>query len=210
MIEIILADDHALITEGISTMLQDASDMEVVATFQNGQEVLRYLQIRSVDLVILDIDMPVLDGIETAKAIVANHPGQKFAILTMHDEHALIKSFVTLGASGYFLKTIDKDELELAIRQIVEGRTYFPIDVVTALADSTVGTSFYRQYDLTSREIEIITLLSDGLSNKQIGEKIHISPRTVDTHRTNIMRKLDVSNVAGIIRFAYKSGLVKP
>jgi two-component system response regulator NreC len=213
MINIILADDHQIIIDGISNLLQDEPDLKVVADCKNGQEVLDQLSSLAIDVLLLDLDMPVMNGFECAQQVQKKFPEVKIAILTMHEEKALIQKFIEFGVKGYFLKTINKSELVHAIKTIAGGGEYFPSDVTKALLKKETITPSITQSpllaSLTEREIEIIRLVSQGFSNKEIADKLFISPRTSDTHRTNIMRKLDLHNVAEMVRFAFQNKIVE-
>ena len=211
MIRILLADDHTIITDGITDLFSNEEDLHIVKVCHNGQEVLDSILEVAPDIVLLDIDMPVMNGFECAEAILQSHPDIKIAMLTMHEEKALIKRFIEMGVKGYFLKTIGKVELTRAIRRIAQGEEYFPSSVTKALLSEKPATSNIEYspliQTLSEREKEIIQWVAKGMSNKEIAKQLFISPRTVDTHRSNIMRKLDVHNVAGIIRFAFQNGL---
>ncbi len=213
MINLILADDHKLIIDGISKLLESETDINIVATCNNGDDVLDVLPKISVDVLLLDLDMPIMNGLQCAEVVKNQHPEVRIAILTMHDEKALIQKFIEFGVNGYFLKTIQKDELIHAIKTIANGGDYFPSEVTKALLQKQCITPDVTQSpllkELTKREIEIICLVAQGFSNNDIGKKLFISPRTVDTHRTNIMRKLDLHNVAEIVRFAFQNKLIE-
>lgn len=212
MINLILVDDHHLIIDGITKLLENEVDINIVASCSNGKEVLEILPKISVDVLLLDLDMPIMNGLQCAETVKHKYPDVKIAILTMHQEKALIQRFIEFGVNGYFLKTIQKDELIHAIKTIAGGGDYFPSDVTMALLQKQSITPDVTQSpllkELTRREIEIIRLVSQGFSNNEIGKKLFISPRTVDTHRTNIMRKLDLHNVAEIVRFAFQNKLI--
>lgn len=213
MIQVLLADDHQIILDGISNLLKDVPEIEVVATCKNGSEVLSELKTLQVDVLLLDLDMPVMNGFECAEQVQKRFPEVKISILTMHQEKALIQKFIEFGVKGYFLKTIAKSELIHAIKTIANGGEYFPSDVTKALLQKqTINPSITQSpllSSLTEREIEIIRLISQGFTNKEMAEKLFISPRTADTHRTNLMRKLDLHNVAEIVRFAFQNKLVE-
>ncbi len=213
MINLILADDHHLIIDGITRLLEDEVDINIVATCSNGKDVLEILPKINVDVLLLDLDMPIMNGLQCAETVKLKYPHVKIAILTMHQEKALIQKFIEFGVNGYFLKTIQKDELLHAIQTIAVGGDYFPSDVTKALLQKQTITADVNQSpllnELTKREIEIIRLVAQGFSNNDIGKKLFISPRTVDTHRTNIMRKLDLHNVAEIVRFAFQNKLIE-
>ncbi len=213
-IKILIADDHPLIAEGIKNTFENLDDFNVVATVNNGKEAVDFIEKHLVDVALLDINMPVLDGIECAKEIIKNHKQVKVAMLSMYQEPSIIKSLIVMGVKGYMLKTIPSDELLLAIQNIYNGKDYFNADVTKALISDDKSFAFHQYSkkspllnDLTSRELEITKYISQGLTNIQVGEKLFISPRTVDTHRTNIMKKLDIHNVASLIRFAFQNGI---
>lgn len=213
-IKILIADDHPLIAEGIKNTFENLNEFEVVATVNNGKEAIEFIEKSLVDIALLDINMPVLDGVECAKEILKKHKHVKVAMLSMYQEASIIKSLIEIGVKGYMLKTIPSDELLLAIKNIYDGKDYFNADVTKALVSDDKPNSFHQYskkspllQELTNREKEIIKYISQGLTNVQVGEKLFISPRTVDTHRTNIMKKLEIHNVASLIRFAFQNGL---
>ena len=212
MIRLLLADDHSIVTDGISQLVADQSDIEVVAVCNNGLEALAVLRDQPADVALLDIDMPQLNGIDCATRVLREFPEVKVAMLTMHREKSLIMRFIEMGVNGYFLKTIRKDELIHGIKTIAAGSDYFPSDVTKTLvskeAVEPTVTQDPRIASLSERELEIIRLISQGMTNNDIAEKLFISPRTADTHRTNIMRKLELHNVASLVAFAFQNKLV--
>lgn len=213
-IKILIADDHPLIAEGIKNTFENNEDFKVVATVNNGKEALDFVEENLVDVVLLDINMPVLDGVECAKELLKKHKNLKIAMLSMYQESSIIKNLIDIGVKGYMLKTIPSDELLLAVKNIYKSKEYFNADVTKALISDDDSSSLHLfakksplLEELTTREKEIIKSISQGLTSIQIAEKLFISPRTVDTHRTNIMRKIEVNNVVSLIRFAFQNGL---
>ena len=210
MIRILLADDHQLMLEGISSLLENEKGLTISATCSNGLEVLETLKKQTVEVVLLDLSMPKMNGLACAKEIKQQYPNIKIAILTMHKEKALIQQIIDLGVQGYFVKTIANKELIKAVTTIANGERYFPEEVKQSLIskkpiftpDVTVSPLVKT---LTKRELEIIKLISKGLATKEIADQLFISVRTADTHRTNIMRKLEVRNVAELVRFAFQN-----
>jgi two-component system response regulator NreC len=188
--------------------------MEVVAEASNGVELLRYLDAVEADVVLVDLDMPQKDGFGVIEDLSGKAGSPKTILLTMHNEKGIIRKALDLGASGFLLKTTDKDELLNAIRKVHKGGQAFSADVTMTLLSPNndqskkTGNSGINDIELTDREIEILTLIAQGKSNKEIGEELFISHRTVDTHRTNMMKKLEVHNLAGLIRIAFERGLV--
>jgi len=208
-INILLTDDHQIIIDGLKSLLKNSEEINVSAQANTGREALRILGILSIDVVLMDIDMPVMNGIEALKEIRKHYGDVKVIILSMHKEAGMIKSLIELGANGYLLKSCPQDELIGAITKVATGQSYFSTDVTLALLNPA-GTSNPDKKNelLTDRETEILKLIVAGLSNKEIGDQLFISHRTVDTHRTNLMKKLDVNNIAGLISYAIKNGIV--
>lgn len=208
-IKVLLTDDHQIIIDGLKSLLKNSDEIVVAAEANNGREALRILELLSIDVVLMDIDMPVLNGIETLKEIRKQFRNVKVIILSMHNEAGMIKSLMDIGANGYLLKSCSQDELIGAIKKVFTGQNYFSTDVTLALLN-TSGTSNPEQKNelLTDRETEILKLIAAGFSNKEIGDQLFISHRTVDTHRTNLMKKLDVNNIAGLISYAIRNGIV--
>ncbi|MBN2172785.1 MAG: response regulator transcription factor [Bacteroidales bacterium] len=212
-INVLLTDDHQIIIDGLKSLLEKVEDINVVGEAQNGRIALDLLKIIKVDVVLMDIDMPILNGIEATKIIKAQYPEIKVVVLSMHNESSLIRTLISAGANGYVLKNTDQEDLISAIRKVYGGQKYFSPDATISLAEhdalspSTIQKDWYLE-DLTDREIEILKLIAEGFSNKEIGEKLFISHRTVDTHRTNLMKKIGVKNIAGIIKYAIKKGFI--
>ena len=208
-IKVLLTDDHQIIIDGLKSLLKNSDEIVVAAEANNGREALRILELLSIDVVLMDIDMPVLNGIETLKEIRKQFRNVKVIILSMHNEAGMIKSLMDIGANGYLLKSCSQDELIGAIKKVSTGQNYFSTDVTLALLNtSKTSTSEQRNELLTDRETEILKLIAAGFSNKEIGDQLFISHRTVDTHRTNLMKKLDVNNIAGLISYAIRNGII--
>jgi len=208
-IKVLLTDDHQIIIDGLKSLLKNSDEIAVAAEANNGREALRILELLSIDVMLMDIDMPVLNGIETLKEIRKQFRNVKVIILSMHNEAGMIKSLMDIGANGYLLKSCSQDELIGAIKKVSTGQNYFSTDVTLALLNtSTTSTSEQKNELLTDRETEILKLIAAGFSNKEIGDQLFISHRTVDTHRTNLMKKLDVNNIAGLISYAIRNGIV--
>jgi DNA-binding NarL/FixJ family response regulator len=216
-IKILLADDHQLILDGINLLVKDAPDIDVVDEANHGEEVLDVLSRRKIDVVLMDVNMPVMDGITTTREIKENYPDVRVLALTMVNEGPIITKMLDAGAAGYILKNTNKDELLSAIRKVAAGNKYFSSDVSETMMNNFASAkekmknaqnSILRDH-LTSREIEIIKLIVEGYSNAEIAEKLIRSPRTIDTHRTNIMKKINVHNIAGLIKYAMANGLME-
>jgi DNA-binding NarL/FixJ family response regulator len=210
-IKVLLVDDHQLIIDGLKSLMKNAGEIEITGTANNGREALRVLEILTIDVVLMDIDMPVMNGIDALKEIKKGKPAIKVIILSMHDESGMIKNLLALGADGYLLKSTSQDELIRAIKKVSDGNKYFSTEVTLSLLNGSQSNSQLPKQQaeiLTTREEEILKLIAEGYSNKEIGTRLFISHRTVDTHRTNLMKKLNTSNIAGLISYAIKSGLI--
>lgn len=210
---ILLADDHQLIIDGLRGFIETNSDYTVVGEANTGTEAVRLAEVLSPDVILMDIEMPEMTGIQASEEIKRNHPEIKIIIVSMHNEKQLIKKLIDQGADGYILKNSQQKEVLDAIEKVLKNQTYFSQDVTLSLLDksssrSTVSSEALSISQLTEREIEILKLVAKGMTNKEIGDELNISHRTVDTHRTNLMKKLDATNVAGLIRFAFKNGLI--
>ena len=206
-IRLLLVDDHHIVLDGIKALLDEVEGFDCIATADNGQKALDMLNVFDVDVVLMDIDMPIMNGMEATKRIKKEYPKVRVISLTQHSERGMVQKLLDCGSDGYLLKNIAQDELTTAIRRVYNGENVFSSEVTMRLAGKAVEKNASGiDVELTEREIEILSLISEGLSSKQVGEKLFISPRTVDTHRTNLMNKLDIHNIAGLIRFALKNG----
>lgn len=212
-VRVLIADDHQLVIDGLSSFVNSIPGYELVATASNGAETLEYIEMFHPEVVLLDINMPVMNGIDALQKIKHEYNNIAVIMLTMHDETSIIKKVLQIGADGYLLKTSDKDEVIEAIQKVHKGQKYYSSEVAMALVENQAHPQKSKNdtaklAELTEREKEILTLIAEGNSNKEIGQKLFISHRTVDTHRTNLAKKLEVKNIAGLIKFAIKNGLV--
>jgi two-component system response regulator NreC len=212
-IRVYIADDHKIVQDGLKSIFKDLDGFSVVGSADNGKSCLE--DIRSgmqIDVVLMDIDMPKMSVLEVTRFAKVERPDLKIMGLSMHNERGIIQSLIDAGADGYILKNSDGGELEKGIKTILSGKKFFSTEVTMTLLGQTEEIESNQNSeelkDLTEREIEILRLIAEGYSNKEIGDKLFISHRTVDTHRTNLMRKLDVHNIAGLIKFALKNGLI--
>jgi len=208
-IRLIMVEDHKLVREGFSALLAEESDLEMVGTGENGLEGLRLLNLFDVDLALVDIDMPEMNGIEFTKTAKKDFPDLKVIILTMHEEPSMMQELIALGADGYLLKTADQEELTFAIKKVAAGKKYYADELTAAINSPVAKTETSEDVPLSERESEILRLVAEGLSNKDIGNQLNISHRTVDTHRNNLMKKLGIHNVAGLVRYAFQKGLIE-
>lgn len=218
-VNVVIADDHQLYITGLRTILQDVDgyDINLIDVANTGDELMTILKKHIPDLLILDLNMPERDGLDVLSSIGHKYDDLRILALTMYDESKIVKSAFKSGVDGYVLKTSGKDELVRAITEVLEGHTFMGQGVsLNAFAkggrksDNAVQfeDKFIKKYNLTKREIEILRLISHALSNKEIAKELYISDQTVSVHRKNIMRKLGVSNTAGLIKIAYDHSLI--
>ena len=211
-IRILLADDHPMVRSGLIKLLEPYKEFIIVGEAGDGEEAVEMTKKLQPDIVIIDLSMPKLSGIEATKLIRKNNPITKVLVLTMHDNEEYVYQIFKCGAGGYMLKNSGKDELAAAIRAVAKGETFFSprvseimVNAYLRKADAREGLPLSNDdIPLTKRENEILFYIADGLNNSQIAEKLFISARTVDTHRTNIMQKLDIHDAANLVRYAMK------
>jgi DNA-binding NarL/FixJ family response regulator len=204
---IVLADDHSLVRDGIRSLLEEESDFEVIGEASNGKEAIAMVEKKHPTILIIDIRMPEMNGIEAVEALKQLNNPVKSIILSMHDSEEYILKSLSAGASGYLLKDTGKTEFLKAISTVEQGGKYFSGDISnvlvknllgktdTSLQLETKGKAADNPFDLTGKELEILELVLTGLTNKQISDKLQKSKRTVETHRFNLMRKMEVKNL---------------
>jgi DNA-binding NarL/FixJ family response regulator len=207
-INIIIADDHAILRDGLASLLRTEKDIHIVATVSNGYEVIEQLADQRVDICLLDINMPGMDGIETAKLLRQRKPEVRIVMLTTYNDREIISELLQLGVAGYLLKNSDKEELVEAIHKVMKGRHYFSGEVEDIILKGFDRVKPLETVELTERELEVVRLLAKEYTNEKIAGELHISYRTVETHRKNIMQKTKAHNLAGLLKFAYSKGLV--
>jgi DNA-binding NarL/FixJ family response regulator len=208
-IKILIADDHKILLEGIVSLLQTEASFDVAATAADGYAVMKLVHKNDYDVCLLDINMPGLDGMEAAKLIKAAKPAIKIIMLTTYNDKEIISELIHTGVSGYLLKNSDRSELVEAITKVMSGRYYFSAEVEEIIMQ---GIGEKKKTDvilLTDREIQIVKLLGKEYTNEKIATELHISYRTVETHRKNIMQKTKSHNLAGLLKHAYSKGLLK-
>ena len=211
-INIIIADDHKIFLEGLSELLSKETDLNILGGSGNRLELLEILQNHDVHLVIMDIDMGELSGIDLTDEIIQKYPDLKVLALSMHGEKNYIVKMLEAGAKGYILKNAGKEEMLNAIHTVANGNTYFSSQVSSKLIEHITNPEKTKKQNLggipiTDREIEVLKLIVEEYSNSEIAEKLFISVRTVDTHRRNLLEKLGVKNTAGLVKYAIQKGL---
>jgi two-component system, NarL family, response regulator NreC len=209
---VLLVEDHTLVRSGIRSLLDSSPEVKVVGDVKGGREAVEFCQEHRPDLVLTDVEMPALNGIETARQLHALLPELRIVMLSMHDDPQYVFESLKAGASGYVLKDAAFTELLAAIRVVMSGRRYLSPPLADLVMDDYVrranGEATGTDLDkLSAREREILQLVAEGRSSAQVAAMIHISVRTVDTHRYNVMQKLGIHSIAGLTKFAIAHGL---
>lgn len=209
--KILLADDHAIIRQGLRSMLEQQPDIEVVGEVEDGRKALESVQELNPDIVIMDISMPNLNGIDATRKIVAGPGGTKVIALSIHSSKRFVTEMLKAGASGYMLKECLFDELVEAIQSVLKGGIYLSPRITGVVVDDYVRRMSHKYQpeapELTAREREVLQLLTEGKSTKQIALQLHVSTKTIESNRRNIMDKLGIHSVAELTKYAIREGL---
>ncbi len=207
MIRVLLADDQQMFIDGIQSILSTVNNIEIIGVANNGLELLEKLEENQPDVILLDINMPEMDGIETCKRVKKQYPKSKILILSTYSHKSFVANLISLGADGYLLKNTGKDELVLALETVNDGENYYSSDIKDVLNENKKGDGDEISF-LSKRELEVLRLIGQGNTNTQIAEKLFLSPYTVETHRKNMMHKLQLKNSAELVKYAVDRGLV--
>ncbi len=212
-IKILIADDHQMILDGFRMLLDQEEGLEVIAEAMDGEQVIEEARkAQELDVIILDINMPKKDGIEVTKILKTEFPEVSILIVTMYNRKEFIRNLMEVGVDGYILKNSGKKELVNAINALSQGEPYFGKEITRTIMKSYQKNRIFdspMEIELTSREKEIIQLIGEGLNTNEIGERLFLSAHTVNTHRKNILSKLNVKNSVGMIRFGIQTGIIK-
>lgn len=204
MIKILLADDHAIILDGLKAVLDQDEGFEVIGTVSNGEEVLSFIDENKVDLIILDINMPKMDGLKCAKRVKEKSRETKIIVLTMYGQQSFINEMIKIGVDGCILKSNTGMELKDVIHRVMSGKSYF--DQIQSFNNEDDGS---ERYKLGKREIQIVKMICEGISSQEIADRLYISEHTVKSHRKNIFRKTNVHSTAELIQFALNNGIME-
>ena len=213
--KILIVDDHEVVRDGLRNILTSLDNVSIAGEAGNGEDAVKMYSSLKPDLVIMDISMPGMNGIEATRVIKEKDPDARILILTMHDNQEYLNQIIRSGAKGFILKNTDKEELLDAVQTVASGDNFFSKDISKLIIDNYIRTAKetekndgYKEVPLTKREIEILKLIASGYSNQEIANILYISYNTVDTHRKNIMHKLSIKNTAGLVRYAIEKGLI--
>ncbi|MFH5833547.1 response regulator [Halalkalibaculum sp. DA3122] len=211
-IDVVVADDHEILRFGVTKYLASAEDINIVGEASTGDECIKLFREHSADVCVLDISMPEKDGIETAKELRNIDSEVKILILSMHIDKDILDKVLEADINGYLLKNAEKSDLLQAIRSVMKGQQVFSDPISKLITNSYLNKPNEQPQELdiniTKREHEILTLIVEGYTSQEIADQLYISPRTVDTHRFNLMQKLEIKNTAGLVRFALQNNLV--
>lgn len=213
LIRALIADDHPVVREGLRRLLEAEDDVEVCGEAADGREVLDRIDETQPDVVILDISMPRLGGLEALERIRHRHPGMKVILLSVHGDAPFVQSAVSLGADGYLLKNGRVGEVMTAVRAVARGDSYFSPPVAKEIVAQLRSPDRSRKEPfslLSMREREVLQRIAEGLSAKEIATQLGISPKTVEAHRTSVMRKLGARKATELVRYALRQGLIEP
>jgi DNA-binding NarL/FixJ family response regulator len=212
-IRILLADDHPVVRDGLRALLEREADMSIVAEAADGRETVRLAEEHSPDVVIMDLAMPIMNGIEATRRIVAKSPHTAVVILSMHQDESYVLGSLNAGAKGYLLKDSMRREVIEAVRAVSQGRSFLTRKVSAMLQEDYISQLRRRGLEdsyelLTGREREILQLIAEGRANKEVASLLNISLTTVETHRTHILQKLDLHSVPELILYAVRKGII--
>ena len=213
-IRVLVADDHTIVRKGLCALLDGDKEIEVVGEAENGREAIKKVEQVQPDIILMDITMPGLNGLETTRQLKKRHPKIKILILTMHDNEEYIFETLRAGASGYLVKRTAPDELISAIHAINRGGSFLSPSISKRVIEGYIRVGQSEQEEdeafikLTDREREVLQLIAEGRVNREIAELLHISIKTVETHRSHIMKKLNIRNIAELTRYAIRKGLI--
>ena len=207
-LRIIIADDHTLVRAGLSTLMARMSDVEVVGEAANGRDAVKLVRDLEPDIALMDIAMPELNGLEAADRVHRDHPKTKVIILSMHANEEYVAQALKSGASGYLLKDAATTELEMALKAVAQGQFYLSPSISRQVVDTYLHGGPTGLDLLSPRQREILQLIAEGKSTREIAETLHLSVKTIETHRAQLMERLDIHDTASLVRYALRKGLI--
>jgi len=210
-IRIVLADDHGLFREGLKSLLREDPSLEIIGEAGDGRTAVRLCRTLSPDIIIMDVSMPELNGMEATRQILADNPEIKVVAVSMHSSRRFVIDMLQVGASGYLLKDAAFQELMMAISAVHSGQVYLSPSIASVVVEKITGhpeTGSNVRVKLTPREGEVLQLLAEGKKSSEVADRLHLSVKTVQTHRRNIMEKLDLHSLADLTKYAIREGLI--
>lgn len=210
LIRIIIVDDHEIFRSGLRMVINRLGYAEVVAEAGNGLELLELLKTHETDLILMDIEMPIMNGIEATERVLEKFPNVKIIALTMYKDDAYIRSMIEAGVKGFLIKNIRKEVLDRAIQAVFHGKTYYSEELWDYFTKSIIKEEKPEEsLGITKREMEVLMLLSEGLNNKEIADRLFVSERTIVGHKTNLMSKTNTKNTVSLLAYAIRNGLIE-
>jgi DNA-binding NarL/FixJ family response regulator len=212
-VRVVLVDDHGLVRAGLRSLLESLPDVDVVGEAADGATALTTIESAKPDVVLMDISMPGLDGLEATRRAAKMDPRPRILVLSMHDERAYVREALAAGADGYLVKAAEREELALALAALARGQAWLSPPAAKVLIEELLDRPMRSEgpvatQDLTPRQLEVLKLIAAGQSTKQIARRLGLSVKTIETHRGQIMARLDIRHVAGLVRYALRMGLV--
>lgn len=213
-VRVIIAEDHVVLRQGLKLLVEQDENLAIVGEAGNGQQVLDTLSDVSTDVVLMDVNMPVMDGYEATKRVRSSYPDTKVIALSMHNNLPYVQKMLNCGASGYLLKTTNQDELCAAIKLVAGGMRYIGGELSIQLLERTATPDAYQEpmtgeeKGLSKREVEVLSLIAEGYTNVQMADKLFTSKRTIETHRQNIMEKTQAKNTANLVKYAIENKII--
>lgn len=209
-----LVDDHQLVIDGIISLVESSGEWQVIGCANSGEEALQKIPILRPDIILMDLEMPHMNGLQCTEKLLALNPNYKIVILTFHHEKALVQKMVKMGVAGYMVKNAPRQEFLTGLQMVKQGAKFYSSHLTESMLEVTPLTvkkesSVKLLALLSQREREVLRLIAEGISSKEIAEKLHLSPGTVETHRKNLLRKLNARNSAELIRMAITEGLLE-
>ena len=210
MITVLLIDDHELVRVGIRRLLEDSGEIEIVGESESGEDGIKLAQELNPNIILMDVNMPGIGGVEACRRILARNPDQRLIVLTAHNEQTFPKRMLEIGAKGYLTKECGMDEMFLAIKTVLKGNAYIATSIAQQLALSLLPGNNPNPVDsLSRREFQVMLMISHGLSNSEISQKLCLSPKTVSTYRLRVLEKLGAQNEVDLIKVAVEQGMVE-
>jgi DNA-binding NarL/FixJ family response regulator len=212
-INVVIVDDHSIYRKGLIVQLNEIPGIKIMGEASTGKEFIDYFLKQSPDIVFMDINMPEMDGIKATQIATKENPAIKIIAISTYGEEEFLQSMLDAGAKGFLLKNIEIDDITKAITSVMEGRSYFSSELLSILTSKFIhkpdDIDSHIEVRFSKREVEILQLISNGLTNTEIGERLFISPRTVDGHRANLIHKIGAKNTVGLVTYAIKNKIIK-
>ena len=212
-IKLMIADDHCLFREGLISLIEDFKDMKVIAEAENGKILIEKIKKEKPDIILMDLNMPIIDGIEASKHIKLTYPEIKIIVLTMHGDEKFLKHVIELGVNGYLLKNTASPEVENTIRKVMEHEYFFNEEISKIIHKGIVNKKAKPRFDyvpdFSTQELKVLKLICEEYTVQEISQKVYLSPRTVEGYRQKLLKKTKSKNTAGMVKFAMRTGLIE-